>query len=214
MNKCGDGKSCAGGGDCRSGVCTAGKCAMATCGDGVKNGAESDADCGGGMCPACGGGRACLMPADCVSGACTMSICARRIYVTNSTYNGNLGGVAGADAKCQNDGARPMNSAAVKALLVDSAQVGRRASTIANAGNGQVDWVLKASAPYVRVGMPPAVLIGTTSVNALFRFPLTNSFRATAGDAWTGLKNDLGPPTWAAGPGRTAATPTTGRSGT
>jgi hypothetical protein len=33
----------------------------ATCSDGMKNGAETDVDCGGGACPACacGVGRAC-----------------------------------------------------------------------------------------------------------------------------------------------------------
>ena len=37
--------------DCESGVCTNNECQVATCVDGVKNGSETDIDCGG---PACG----------------------------------------------------------------------------------------------------------------------------------------------------------------
>lgn len=42
-----------------------------SCNDRVRNGGESDVDCGGGReCPACGGGRACNEDKDCASGAC------------------------------------------------------------------------------------------------------------------------------------------------
>jgi hypothetical protein len=45
-------KLCKGGGDCQSLVCTAGKCATASCTDKVKNGNELGVDCGG-SCPLC-----------------------------------------------------------------------------------------------------------------------------------------------------------------
>ncbi len=45
------------------------------CGDGVKNGAETDVDCGGGVCGACGGGRACVEARDCISRQCAMGRC-------------------------------------------------------------------------------------------------------------------------------------------
>ena len=46
-----------------------------TCTDGIKNGAETSIDCGGGSCPACINGQACLVNADCVSATCTGSVC-------------------------------------------------------------------------------------------------------------------------------------------
>jgi len=46
-----------------------------TCTDGVKNGAETDVDCGGGTCPACANGKTCLAGTDCASGVCTNGVC-------------------------------------------------------------------------------------------------------------------------------------------
>jgi hypothetical protein len=60
--------------DCASGVCNAGACADAACDDGVKNGDESDVDCGGG-CEGCELGEGCGAPADCLSGACSAGVC-------------------------------------------------------------------------------------------------------------------------------------------
>ena len=51
---CGDGKGCAKGVDCVSGVCWAGICQVPTCSDGRLNGTETGVDCGG-SCAACGG---------------------------------------------------------------------------------------------------------------------------------------------------------------
>ena len=51
-----------------------GKC---RCEDGVKNGDETDVDCGGPTCPACGLGQTCGTPADCASAisTCVTGIC-------------------------------------------------------------------------------------------------------------------------------------------
>jgi hypothetical protein len=46
-----------------------------TCSDGIKNGNETDVDCGGGTCPACATGKQCLVAADCVSGNCSGGVC-------------------------------------------------------------------------------------------------------------------------------------------
>jgi hypothetical protein len=68
-------------GQCRSrgGCGVGGEC---RCEDAVKNGDESDVDCGGRTCPPCKGGRACITAADCageapacVNGACCQSVC-------------------------------------------------------------------------------------------------------------------------------------------
>ncbi len=45
------------------------------CANGVKDGAESDVDCGGGTCGACADGATCNGPADCVSGSCNNGVC-------------------------------------------------------------------------------------------------------------------------------------------
>ena len=54
--------------------------ARASCFDGVRNGPESDVDCGG-DCPACERGDYCRLPSDCYSGRCAESICEERTYL-------------------------------------------------------------------------------------------------------------------------------------
>jgi hypothetical protein len=45
-----------------------------TCTDTVKNGSETDVDCGG-TCPRCSDGKACLGPRDCTSAFCANTTC-------------------------------------------------------------------------------------------------------------------------------------------
>jgi hypothetical protein len=75
--KCADAKTCLVNADCTSGVCsgTPKVCQTPTCLDTVKNGTETDADCGGSTCPKCATNKACLVANDCVSGVCTAGIC-------------------------------------------------------------------------------------------------------------------------------------------
>ena len=53
--------------------------AGATCFDGIRNGPESDVDCGG-DCPSCERGKHCNSPRDCYSGRCAVGECAERAY--------------------------------------------------------------------------------------------------------------------------------------
>ena len=46
-----------------------------TCGDCIKNGPETDVDCGGDSCGPCPLGAACLNDADCDSGSCPTGVC-------------------------------------------------------------------------------------------------------------------------------------------
>lgn len=68
-------------GDCESSIChdeEAGDvltCALPSCTDGVKNGGETDVDCGGDCAP-CDVDAVCAEPSDCASGVCTGNICA------------------------------------------------------------------------------------------------------------------------------------------
>lgn len=84
-----------------SAFCASGTCGLALCDSGYDNcdgdstnGCETDlsttATSCGSCTNACGGGR------NCTSGACD-----KRVFVTSALYDGNLGGLDGADAKCQ-----------------------------------------------------------------------------------------------------------------
>lgn len=67
---------CNDGGDCQSGVCQADQCQAPTCADDVRNGEETDVDCGGlgSGCPACLDGQACTMATDCQGGVCDLGL--------------------------------------------------------------------------------------------------------------------------------------------
>ncbi len=69
---CDDGEDCMVGSDCVSQVCDpdADTCTPASCTDGVRNGNETDIDCGGDTCPGCDDGEMCSMDGDCASGSC------------------------------------------------------------------------------------------------------------------------------------------------
>ncbi|MEA2749911.1 MAG: hypothetical protein QOI41_4054 [Myxococcales bacterium] len=66
------GHGCAGPSDCESKVCTAMVCQTAAIDDGVKNGDESDVDCGGASAaaPRCADDKSCNAATDCASGVC------------------------------------------------------------------------------------------------------------------------------------------------
>ena len=74
---CDVGRACVRDDDCATGMCSGGTCAVAgpTCTDGVRDGDETDVDCGGGGCPSCSVGRACSSSFDCQAGACRDGIC-------------------------------------------------------------------------------------------------------------------------------------------
>ena len=60
-------------------LCPEGSCAhpapVNACTDRVRDGAETDIDCGGGACPTCAAGLACTTPADCQTGGCESGLC-------------------------------------------------------------------------------------------------------------------------------------------
>jgi len=70
------GEACGGNDECRTGVCKGGTCQAASNTDGVKNGDESDVDCGGAQGPGCGVGKACATDANCASRRCVDYRCA------------------------------------------------------------------------------------------------------------------------------------------
>jgi hypothetical protein len=59
-----------------------------TCSDQVKNGMETDVDCGGGLCSACGTGKGCAVDTDCQSKRCAGGTCAAA-SCTDGVLNGS-----------------------------------------------------------------------------------------------------------------------------
>ena len=78
--QCMTGQLCQAGPDCDSGVCEQEpgggewRCVAPACSDGLKNGPETDLDCGGG-CGLCGEGAACKTDADCTGSLCVGGQC-------------------------------------------------------------------------------------------------------------------------------------------
>ena len=72
---CAVGQSCRLNQQCDSTLCLDAQCAPAGCGDGARNGAETDIDCGGGTCPQCQPSEQCLLDDDCVDGRCIAGQC-------------------------------------------------------------------------------------------------------------------------------------------
>jgi len=70
-----DHNGCNSGADCATGICLNQRCYPAACGDGIRNGDESDIDCGGNSCPKCGGGKVCITGTDCASEKCLNGKC-------------------------------------------------------------------------------------------------------------------------------------------
>lgn len=113
----------------------------------------------------------------------------KSIFVTSATYNGNLGGVSGADAKCAADAQAAGRT--YKALIVDGTN--RIACTSANCATSgaseHVDWVLIANQEYRRLGL--TTVLGTTTDRGVFLAPLAAAFSDTAGWTWwTGFNPD------------------------
>ncbi len=71
-------------------ICAGGACVSPTCADGVKNGGETDVDCGGAMCAACEVGAVCAANTDCKSGLCVGAVCATTApIITAVSANGH-----------------------------------------------------------------------------------------------------------------------------
>ncbi len=90
---CGPGGGCLTGADCTSGVCVGNVCQAPTCSDGVKNGTETDVDCGGVSCPDCALNKLCLINGDCLTGSCNGGLCKCPAQLFTFTVNSNNGGV-------------------------------------------------------------------------------------------------------------------------
>lgn len=107
-----------------------------------------------------------------------------RIFTTNSSFNGGLGGIAGADQKCSMDANKPIQGT-FKVFLSDT--VDRRACSTANCSGGEtehLDWVMKPNMTYVRAS--DNVTIGVTNNLGLLTSQ-TNSASSSAITTWLGF---------------------------
>lgn len=88
---CATGKKCLVDGDCASFACDVASktCITPQCQDHHQDGVETDADCGGGVCPPCVLGKNCVLSEDCASQACDAI---KLICVSNQCYDNRQDG--------------------------------------------------------------------------------------------------------------------------
>lgn len=146
-----------------------------------------------------------------------VSIPDKFIFITTGTYNGNRGGVTGADSTCTNEKNNNYSSlptGVYKAMLVDGAS--RIACSTANCGGGvseNFNWVLKPSQSYYHP--ITNALVFTTNAKSILDFPMNSLLDANAGKFWwTGIDSDWTDPndncnSWAS----TGVTGYTGKGG-
>ncbi len=173
---------CVSGAQCASNVCSASHtCSAPSCNDQTKNGNETDVDCGGSCSTKCAVGKACSVGADCASGDCQASVCkappARDVlvFVSSAAYDGNLGGLAGADAKCQALAGVARLPGTYKAFLSDS-------TTSASARLSRPGGAYKLVDGTV-VAADSAAFFSSTHASP---FLLDEKGIATGGEVWTG----------------------------
>ncbi|WP_243394003.1 DUF1554 domain-containing protein [Leptospira meyeri] len=111
------------------------------------------------------------------TGTCaTTGFC--KMFATNTAATKNSG-IAGLDSNCQNNANKPSGGGTYKALVTDG--VNRIACTTANCSGGtseHIGWVLKPNKEYRR--KDGTTVIGTTTANGVFSFPLSNSVESLA----------------------------------
>lgn len=132
---------------------------------------------------------------------CVRSVSPKKIFITATQYVGNLGGISGADNKCQTDANNPHDGRIYKALIVDGTN--RAACVTANceveSAAEHINWILQPDTQYVLASDPSTVIAETNGIG-LFTFPVANKFTSNEIDIYTGLDLD-----WTTASGSTCA---------
>ena len=89
---CAEHQSCQVARDCLTAACLDGVCQAASCEDDIKNGSESDRDCGGQCDRLCDAGDSCGTAADCESTVCSDGAC-QPATCSDEIRNGDESGV-------------------------------------------------------------------------------------------------------------------------
>lgn len=105
-----------------------------------------------------------------------------RIFNTGTQFTGNIGGVAGADAACNNesDPGSPDINALYQAMIVAPGQRN-------GAAGSQIDWVMYPNVSYINTGDGQA--IGTTNASGILS---SNTAIGPAASVWTGMTASFG----------------------
>ncbi|AOP32970.1 hypothetical protein A0128_03260 [Leptospira tipperaryensis] len=126
-----------------------------------------------------------------------------RVFVTAASFDGNLGGVNGADTKCAADANKPSTGTYKAFITGNSGANGVRYACLndvtncpTNPGAGTKNWVLQASTSYYRVDQSTKVF--TTSALGLIGTVHT-SIQVSAASYWTGFVTTV--TDWSATPG-------------
>ncbi len=113
------------------------------------------------------------------------------IFVSSSMTSGNIGGIGGitgADEMCNSDlscGAS-LGRTTCKAMLATNESTGPNARQ----ANPVYNWVLM---PYTAYVTADSKIIGTTGIDSVFAFPLTNPIDGAPTPTWTGLDSNWEP---------------------
>jgi hypothetical protein len=119
------------------------------------------------------------------------------LFLTTSLYDGNLGGITGADAKCNSDAGKPTGTGTYKAFITDGTV--RRACSTTNCTGGvseNLDWVLKPATAYYKAD--GTTLVFTTNASGTFSTP--SDIKATVGEVtsefWSGIYSNTASGGW------------------
>ena len=115
-----------------------------------------------------------------------------RMYLTTASHSANFAtgfahGIAGADAFCMGDSARPSDLVTAKAMMSDGTNRAACSSDMCSAGgvSEHVDWVFKPGKSYTLAdGVTP---IATADANGLLPFPLANHLGGSGNAFFTGM---------------------------
>ncbi|HZF47717.1 MAG TPA: hypothetical protein VE093_03650, partial [Polyangiaceae bacterium] len=80
-------------------ICQNGMCNLPTCANVMKDGTETDIDCGGPDCSPCATNKNCMVPSDCISTVCTSGKC-QAATCTDTVKNGTETDVDCGGASC------------------------------------------------------------------------------------------------------------------
>ncbi|MDW8306314.1 MAG: DUF1554 domain-containing protein [Leptospiraceae bacterium] len=117
----------------------------------------------------------------------------KKMFLTQNKYNGNLGGIAGADSKCMSDPQKPNDGKTYKAFIVGGTGTSERRACQSylcetNNLNEHLNWILDVNTTYTR---PDGTASWRTASNRkvfsifLNRFVTTNT--EDAREFWTGM---------------------------
>jgi len=110
-----------------------------------------------------------------------------RLFVTQAPFNGNLGGISGADSLCRADAANPAGAGkgSWRAMLAAANRYACSSSNCSISGSAEnFNWVLKPMTQYIR---PDGTQIGTTNAASIFAGALSAAIQNPGNNVWTGM---------------------------